>query len=140
MTAPRREVASSLDETDPFELPDWVGEREITWHADDGAWFGHHIHGRVTADGETDLPCDLLAIDQAYPVEVADPTWRRRAHLAWRNGEVLLVTRAGRITLAVPGHEFTADLVLTALSRFTRSVGGSPDRCTAALRLGGGRP
>lgn len=128
-----------ITEADPFELPDWVGERQVTWYADDGAWFGHHIHGRVTADGVPDLPCDLLAVDQAYPVQVADSGWRRLAHQAWRHGEVLLMTYDGRLTVAVPGHEFTADLVLTALGRFTRSVGGSPERFTAALRLGAPR-
>ena len=131
----------TICEADPFELPAWVGEQEIVWYADSGARFGHHITGRVTAAGHDDVGCDLLAIDQAYPQQVADSGWRRQAHQAWHNDQVLLIRYDGRLTLAVPGHEFTADLVLAALFRFAKSVGGKPDRMTAALRLGAvGRP
>ncbi|CUR60019.1 hypothetical protein NOCA270038 [metagenome] len=66
----RRDLASvtpEIHEADPFDLPAWVGEQEITWYADSGARFGHHIRGRVTAVDQPDLPCDLLAVDQAYP-------------------------------------------------------------------------
>lgn len=130
-------MTARITAADPFELPEWVGVREASWRADEGARRSHHIHGHVSAPGESDLPCDLIAIDQAYPVEVAGTAWRRQAHQAWQHGEVLLVTYDGRLTLAVPGHEFTADLVLTALTRFVRSVGGDPGRFTAALRLSG---
>ena len=128
-------VTPEIDEADPFDLPSWVGEREVTWVADSGVRFGHHITGRLTADGESDIACDVLAIDQAYPTQVADSGWRRQAHQAWHNDQVLVISYAGRLTLAVPGHEFTADLVLAALARFAKSVGGTPERFTAALRL-----
>ena len=128
-------VAPEIAEADPFDLPAWVGEREVTWIADSGAQFGHHINGRLTSDGEGDLACDVLAIDQAYPTQVADSGWRRQAHQAWHNDQVLVIQYDGRLTLAVPGHQFTADLVLAALARFAKSVGGKPERFTAALRL-----
>ena len=129
-------MRARIDEADPFDLPDWVGELDVVWHTDTGALARHHISGRITASGRPDLACDALAIDQAYPEQVADSGWRRRAHQAWRHGEVLLVTCDGRLTLAVPGHEFSADLLLEALRRFTRAVGGRPERFVAALRLG----
>lgn len=126
-----------IADADPFDLPSWVGESEVTWYADSGERFGHHIHGRLTsAAGNSEHGCDLLAIDRAYPREVAGSDWRRQAHVAWHNGEVLLIEYDGRLTLACPGHEFTADLVLTALGRLAKAVGGKPERFTAALRLG----
>lgn len=125
-----------IAEVDPFDLPAWVGEQEVTWYADSGARFGHHIMGRVTSAGQDDLVCDLLAIDQAYPQQVAASGWRRLAHQAWHNDQVLLISYDARLTLAVPGHEFTADLVLAALFRFSKSVGGRPEDFVAALRLG----
>lgn len=132
----------TIRDADPFDLPAWVGESEVVWTAESGERFGHHITGHLasaTADGV--LGCDLLAIDQAYPRQVASSDWRRQAHLAWHNGEVLLIEYDGRLTLACPGHELTADLVLTALGRLAKAVGGKSERFTAALRLGAfGRP
>lgn len=129
-------TAALIADADPFDLPAWVGEREVTWYADSGARFGHQISGRITSAGQDDLVCDLLAIDQAYPQQVADSGWRRLAHQAWHNDQVLLISYDGRLTLAVPGHEFTADLVLAALGRFAKSVGAKPENFVAALRLG----
>lgn len=123
-------------DADPFALPEWVGESQVTWYADAGGRDGHRVTGRLTAAGEDDLICDLIAIDQAYPSQVADSGWRRRAHQAWHHGQVLLIDYDGRLTLAVPGHAFDAELVLTALSRLAKAVGGRPEDFTAALRLG----
>jgi len=128
-------VTPEITEADPFDLPAWVGEGQVTWVAASAARFGHHITGCLTCDGEDDVVCDVLAIDQAYPQQVADSGWRRQAHQAWHNDQVLLIVYDGRLTLAVPGHQFTADLVLAALARFAKAVGGSPERFTAALRL-----
>ena len=128
-------MTPEIAEADPFDLPAWVGERQVTWVAASAARFGHHITGSLTCDGEDDVVCDVLAIDQAYPQQVADSGWRRQAHQAWHNDQVLLIVYDGRLTLAVPGHQFTADLVLAALARFAKAVGGSPERFTAALRL-----
>lgn len=134
-------MTPEVSEADPFDLPAWVGEAEVTWVADSGVRFGHHIQGRLTSPGHDDLACDFLAIDQAYPHQVADSGWRRQAHQAWHNDQVLVVAYDGRLTLAVPGHEFSADLLLQALARFAKAVGGRPARFTAALRLSAlGRP
>ena len=59
------------------------------------------------------------------------------AHQAWKYGEVLLVTLDDRMTLAVPGTSFTADLVLDALARFAKAVGARPESFSVLLRLGG---
>lgn len=139
-----RPAGPDIVEADPFDLPEWLGVRPVTWYADDGHDAGHLIRGRLHLDvagvpqeqDVDDVVCDVLAIDQAYPHEVAASTWRRLAHQAWHNGEVLLVEYDGRLTLAVPGHHVDSDDLLHAVARFARSVGGRPDDFTVALRLG----
>jgi hypothetical protein len=85
--------------------------------------------------GEQPVECDLLAVDVAYPRPALSNEWRRRAHQQWTHGQVLLVEYDGRLTLAVPGTEFSADRVLECLSRFAKAVGAKPARFAAALRL-----
>lgn len=136
MTAP----GTALEPQDPFDLPEWLGEQEVTWSPEAGVRTGHLVRGLLEGTTHDPLPrlsCDLLAVDEAWPTPVADETSRRRAHQAWRHGQVDLVRRDGRLTLAVPGTSFTADRVLDALERLARSVGADPDRFAARLRLGG---
>jgi hypothetical protein len=128
-------VSDELDDLDPFDLPDWLGEGEVTWEATTGLRTGHHVPGALS-DGSNALPCDLLAVDQAYPEPVARDDVRSRAHLAWQHGQVLLVSQAGRATLAVPAREFDAELVLDALARLAKAVGASPDHYAARLLIG----
>ena len=45
-------------------------------------------------------------------------------------------TYDGRLTLAVPGTEFTADRVLETLARLAKAVGARPGSFAALLRLG----
>ena len=63
---------------------------------------------------------------------------RTRAHLAWRHGQILLLECEDRLTLAVPGTSFTADLCLDAIGRLAKAVGASGDqlRRPAADRRG----
>ena len=125
-----------LVEIDPFDLPDWLGTAQVVWHADGGLRDGHLVAGRLTSDGHDDVVCDLLGIDDAYPVPVTDDASRLRAHQAWRHGQVLLGEYDGRMTLAVPGTRFDAGLVLDALGRLAKAVGASPDDYAALLRIG----
>ncbi len=119
---------------DAFDLPDWLGEREVTWCASSSLAGTGRVCGELSGGAEV-LPCDLLAADVAYPQPVLDASSRRSAHQQWTHGQVLLVEYDGRLTLAVPGTEFTADLVLESLTRLAKSVGVAPSRFTAALRL-----
>lgn len=121
---------------DPFDLPDWLGTAQVTWSARDGLHTGHLVAGLLEAAGVEPVACDLLAVDEAYPAPVAGDEVRHSAHQAWRHGEVHLVDRSGRLTIAVPGTAFTADLVLDALDRLARAVGASAERYAALLRLG----
>lgn len=121
-------------EVDPFDLPAWLGETEVTWRATSGVSGSHHISGDLLG-GDEPLPCDLLAVDVAYPQPVLEAEWRRAAHQQWTHGQVLLVRYADRTTLLVPGTDFTADRVLETLGRLAKAVGVKPARFVAALRL-----
>jgi hypothetical protein len=135
-------VTARLDDLDPFDLPDWLGEGAVTWAAEAGVRRGHRVPGRLTGqleDRGQEVPCDLLAVDEAHPVPVADEATRTRAHLAWRHGQILLLSDQDRVVLAVPGTGFTADLVLDALSRLAKAVGASPENYVALLRIGSDR-
>ncbi|WP_435747587.1 hypothetical protein [Nocardioides sp. SYSU DS0663] len=131
-------TAQPLEPQDPFELPEWLGESDVTWTPETGVRAGHLVRGALEGSAGGTVACDLLAVDQAWPAPVADELARRRAHQAWRHGQVDLVRREDRLTLAVPGTAFTADCVLDALERLARSVGADPTRFAARLRLGRG--
>lgn len=129
-------ASDELAPVDPFDLPEWLGVAEVTWSARAGLRTGYAVPGDLHAAGQETLACDLLGIDEAYPVPIAADQVRRLAHQAWRNGEVHLVRREGRLALAVPGTSFTADLVLDAFARLARAVGASADRYTVLIRIG----
>jgi hypothetical protein len=127
-----------ITDTDPFDLPDWLGTHDVVWRADAGLSTGHLVRGHLTAgpDGGLTIPCDLLAVDEAYPAPVVDDETRLRVHQAWRHGQVVVGEVDARLVLAVPGTRFGPDLVLDALGRLARAVGARTDRYAALLRLG----
>jgi hypothetical protein len=129
-------VTPDDEDLDPFDLPEWLGESPVTWQPDEGIGTGHLVHGTLRDGAGHTLACDFLAVDEAYPAPVADDRLRTRAHLGWRHGQVLLVGRAGRLTVAVPGRDFSAELVLESLARLARAVGADPDHYGALLRIG----
>ena len=121
---------------DPFDLPDWLGVAEVTWTSGAGLRSGAAVTGELTAEGCDPVPCDLFAVDEAFPAPVAGDDVRIRAHQAWRHGEVHLIRREDRLTLAVPGTAFSADLALDAVARLARAVGASAERYSVRLRIG----
>ena len=128
-------VSTPIIDVDPFDLPEWLGIGQVVWHADRGLRSGHLVEGRLVS-GDDVLACDLLAVDEAYPLPVTDDDSRLRAHQAWRHGQVLLDQYADRLVLAVPGTRLDAERVLDTLARLARAVGGSPDNMAALLRIG----
>lgn len=128
-------MQAALIDVDPFDLPEWLGTSEVVWRADDGLRAGHLVRGRLTAEDERDLPCDLLAVDEAYPVPVVDDATRLRVHQAWRHGQVVIGEVESRLVLAVPGTGFGPELVLDVLGRLARAVGAHAERYAALLRL-----
>jgi hypothetical protein len=130
-----RQTGAARD-LDPFDLPEWLGAEPVVWTPEGGIHDRHLVTGELSG-GERSLSCALLAVDETYPEPVADDDLRHLAHQAWKYGEVLLVTLDDRLTLAVPGTSFTADLVLDALARFAKAVGARPESFSVLLRLGG---
>ncbi|MEZ5092632.1 hypothetical protein [Nocardioides sp.] len=129
---------STILDLDPFDLPGWLGEGEVVWEPETSIAGGSLVRGRLT-DGDRSVPCDLLAVDEAYPSPVAGDGVRRQSHQAWRHGQVHLVEHDGRPTLAVPGRDFTADAVLEAVGRLAKAVGAETERYSVLLRLGESR-
>lgn len=128
-------TASQWDDIDPFDLPDWLGVDDVTWLPDAGLRSGLVTGVLRGGAAEDELPCDLLAADVAYPEPVVPEQVRVRVHQAWRHGETLLVTRDGRLTVAAPGIEQSADQVLEMLRRLAQAVGAQPERFAARLFL-----
>lgn len=124
------------DPLDPFDLPEWLGSGEVTWVATDGVLRGALVRGRLTGAADEELACDLLAVDAAFPVPVTDDAVRRAAHQAWHHGQVHLLGSEGRLTLAVPGSEFTADRVLDVVARLALAVAARPESYAVWLRIG----
>lgn len=127
-------TSMQVADLDPFDLPDWLGEGPVSWATDHGL-SGHLVTGHLTGTPGQTLPCDLLAVDQAYPAPVLDEATRTRVHQAWQHGQVLLLTREGHATVAAPGTAWPPDRVLEALTRLARSVGSDPSSWTAQLAL-----
>ena len=126
-----------ITDVDPFDLPEWLGTHDVVWRAHQGLRTGHLVRGRLTADSDSlEIPCDLLAVDEAYPEPVVDDAGRLRVHQAWRHGQVVIGELDSRLVLAVPGTRFGPELVLDALGRLARAVGAHAERYAALLRLG----
>jgi len=128
-------AAPSYDESDPFDLPEWLGECEVTWESERGLATGHRVGGSLTADGHGPLACDLLAVDDAYPEPVAADTVRVRAHQLWRHGEVLVASDADRLLLVVPGSLIDTEAAREAIGRLARAVGARPGSYAVRLRV-----
>ena len=119
---------------DPFDLPEWLGTRQVSWVARSSVRGASHVRGCL-AGGADEIACDLLAADVAYPEPLLDEAWRRQVHQAWEYGQVLLVGYGGRLTVAVPGTAYSADGVLESVSRLARALGAEPERFRVCLRL-----
>ena len=128
-------TAPSYHEQDPFDLPDWLGEAEVVWTTPHGVRHGHHVAGMLTGAGHDDVPCDLLAVDDAYPEPVANDALRVRAHQLWRHGEVLVAAEDARILLAVPGTRVDLQTAVDAVARLARAVGAGPGSYAVLVRV-----
>jgi hypothetical protein len=128
-------MQATIEDVDPFDLPEWLGLHDVVWTSDAGLRTGHLVRGELTAQAAEQLACDLLAVDEAYPEPVVDASTRLRVHQAWRHGQVVVGRVDGRMVLAVPGTRFDPDLVLDALGRLARAVGAHEEHFAALLRL-----
>jgi hypothetical protein len=129
----------SYEEADPFDLPAWLGECEVTWESERGFGTGHRVAGSLSASGHVPIACDLLAVDDAYPEPVAADAMRVRTHQVWRHGEVLVATEGQRLLLAVPASRIDTETALQAVGRLAKAVGARPGSYAVRLRLDGRR-
>lgn len=130
-------MTTDPDDVDPFDLPEALGAGDVTWSSIDPLAAGYLIRGVLSAVDGSELACDLLAVDEAYPAPVASEKVRLRVHQAWRHGQVHLGSYDERLTLLVPGTSFTADTTLEAVARLAKALGASPAAFAVHLRLGG---
>jgi hypothetical protein len=131
---------TACDAADPFDLPEWLGVDDVVWAASDAMHHGivPGVLRSEGADGATaeEIVCDLLAADRAVPVPAVDEQTRFAVHQAWRHGQIHLVRRRDRLTLAAPGTDLDADRVLEMIARLAKAVGAPADRFSVLLRVG----
>ena len=44
-------MQAAITDVDPFDLPEWLGTREVVWRAEAGLSTGHHVRGRAALVG-----------------------------------------------------------------------------------------
>jgi hypothetical protein len=125
----------TLSIADAFDLPDWLGTVYVVWRATSALEESAHVAGQLTAGDDRSHELDLLAIDEAYPRPVCPEPERTAAHQAWHYGEVLLLKLDSRLTAAVPGTRFDANLICETLRRVAKAVGAPAANFTAAVTL-----
>src|SRR4051812_29412712 len=127
--------APTYAEVDPFDLPEWLGECAVTWESERPLRADHRVTGALTAAGHDPVPCDLLAVDDAYPEPVAADETRVRAHQVWQHGEVLVASDDHGVLLVVPGSRLDAETVLLAVGRFASAVGARAGAYAVHLKV-----
>ncbi len=129
--------ATLRSNVDPFDLPDWLGTREVSWAADSGLRASHLVPGSLDGGGPI--------VSTATCWGSTGPT---RAPVASRRACGTAPTRPGstgrccwsRSVVGSPWPSqapgFTSELVLTALERLAQAVGAEPSSYAVRLRLG----
>jgi hypothetical protein len=136
--------ASPWQVADPFDLPDWLGEHELTWRTDSslgdaqapGTLCGtaKRVEGERTAD--LCLSLAVLGADTAFPLPVVSEPVRTQVHQAWTYGQVALLAGAGSsLAIGVPATSIDIDLVCEALRRFAKAIGVEPHQISLHIRL-----
>lgn len=126
-----------LQPSDAFDLPDWLGTSDLVWHSTTGLRSGHDVSGELICEStDQQHPCDLLAVDDAFPEPVVSEQFRVLVHRAWRHGQVQLAWAGDRLVVAMPGVRIDAGRVMESMSRLARAVGASPERWSVRLRIG----
>lgn len=141
MTSPSGDPSPVWDDVDPFDLPEWLGVRSIVWRVGDrGAAHPHRLPGELVAADGASIPCDVLAVDEAFPTPVMDDAVRTRAHQAWRHRSIVVLSEHGpadTLVVAVPGRRIDAPVAFEAMARLARAVGADPSDWSVQWRLGG---
>ena len=130
--------ASAWHVADPFDLPEWLGEYELTWRTD-ASIGGPRCPGILSATAELCLPLLVLGADTAFPQPVVSPAVRTSVHQAWTYSQVAVLSAdeptPRSYALAVPSTSMDVDLVCTTLRRFAKAIGIAPSRVSVHIRL-----
>ncbi len=119
---------------DPFELPDWVGEQELTW-CRGGPLSDPQVQGTLSGAVAHELPLHIVCADVAYPAPVVSEQLRRESHLSWHHGQVLVLDNGRCLGLGVPVSALDADITCEALRRFAMAVAVDPSRVRVTIPL-----
>lgn len=127
-------MIARVEEFDAFDLPDWIGIEDVTWHAESALSATPHVRG-VLASASAEQQFDLLAVDAAFPQVVCPADQRRLVHRSWEHGQVDLVRIEGRVAAAAPATRFDPNIACEAIRRVAKAVGSTPARFTVILTL-----
>jgi hypothetical protein len=119
---------------DPFDLPEWLGEHDLTWTADSSIG-GPSASGALRGRDGSCLPLAVLGADEAFPVPTVAEAVRTQVHQAWRYGQVALLAAGSSYAVAVPAITVDVGLVCEALRRFAKAIGIDPDRIRVLVKL-----
>ncbi len=128
------EPTGAWSATDPFDLPEWLGDDELRWTTKETGSVAL-IPGELSGAAGHAIALDMLCADVAYPAAVLPEQLRHDAHQAWHFGQVLLLVRDGRHALAVPTTGWDADTGCEAMRRFAKAIGVPPSQLSVVLRL-----
>ena len=126
--------AATWQRSDPFELPEWLGEEDLTWSLD-GPLTAAQVRGTLHGTDEHQLGLDLVCVDVAYPAPVVGELIRRECHLSWHHGQVLVLANAGAHGLGVPTSSLDADTACEALRRFAHAIAVDVARVRVLITL-----
>ena len=126
--------AVTWQRADPFELPDWVGQEDLTWSLD-GPLSAAQVRGTVHGAEEHQIGLDIVCADVAYPAPVVPELMRRECHLSWHHGQVLVLANAVSHALGVPVSALDADTACEALRRFAAAIAVDLERVRVLIRL-----
>ena len=126
--------AATWQRSDPFELPDWLGEEALTWSLD-GPLTSAQVRGTLHGGDGHRLGLDLICVDVAYPAPVVGELIRRECHLSWHHGQVQVLANADSHGLGVPTSGLDADTACEALRRFARAIAVDVARVRVLITL-----
>ena len=116
-------------DVDPFDLPEWLGEAEVDLDAD-ARRTPRAPRARARSPAPATTTCPATCWPSTTPTRSRWPTTTSAPAPTWPGGTArsCWCECEDRLTLAVPGTSFTADLCLDAIGRLAKAVGASGRR------------
>ena len=86
--------APVVSEVDAFDLPEWLGECEVTWQAGSSVRGSHHVAGDLVGGSEP-MACDLLAWLRLQPRYARTPVFVLTGQLDTRDEDAAILREIG---------------------------------------------